>query len=231
MNIRTLLIPLTLAASAACAHPADGTMARTVSVVGTGTVEAAPDRVRITAQASALERAPAAARAAVDRQVANARQALRRVGLDEDALRAQSIRIQPEYQYIDQRRSLSGYRAIRDFSVMVEDIDGAGEVLDALLSAGLPQVSGLNYEVAEPEVQREAARDLAIADARRKAEQLAAGLDAEVGAVRRIQLGGSPAPPGPGPVMMMAREADTGYAPDDLRFTEQVSVVFDLEVD
>jgi hypothetical protein len=30
---------------------------------------------------------------------------------------------------------------------------------------------------------------------------------------------------------MMAREADTGYAPDDLRFTEQVSVVFDLEVD
>ena len=228
--IALLLIAFT--SSAACAHPADDATDRTVSVVGIGIVEVAPDRVRINAQASALERDPAAARAAVDRQVAAARQALLRAGLDEEALRAQSIRLQPEYTYRNQERTLRGYRATRDFSVSVDDLERAGSILDALLSAGLPQVSGLSYEVTDPEVHRSAARDLAIADARRKAEQLAAGLGAEIGTVRRVQLGASPAqPPSPGPMMMMAREADAGYAPDDLRFVEQVSVVFDLEVD
>jgi uncharacterized protein YggE len=236
MRIKILLIAIAVFTGTACAHPADGggdaVVDRSVSVVGTGTVEVMPDRVRISAQASALAQDPATARAQVDRQVGGARQALQRVGIDEDALRAQSIRIQPEFEYRNQERTLRGYRATRDFSVVIDDLDAAGEVLDALLSAGLPQVSGLNYELSDPDAHRSDARDLAIADARAKAEQLAEGLDAEVGAVRHVQIGATPSHPAPMPMMMSAmRESDASYAPDDLRITEQVSVVFDLTVD
>jgi len=231
MNLRTPLLILALVTGAACAHPAEDAASHTIAVVGTGVVEAAPDRVRINAQASALARDPAAARATVDRQIASAREALSRAGVGEDSLRAQSIRIQAEFDYRNQERILRGYRATRDFSVILDDLDRAGPVLDALLAAGLPELSGLSYEVAEPSVHHDAARDLAVADARRKAEQVAEGLGARVGTVRRVQLGSSPIQPGPMPTMMMAREADASYAPDDLSFMESVSVEFDLIVD
>jgi uncharacterized protein len=231
MRIKSLLIAVAVFAGTACAQPADDAADRSVSVVGVGTVEVTPDRARISAQASNLSRDPSSARAEVDDQVATARQALAGIGIDESALRAQSIRIQPEFEYRNQERILRGYRATRDFSVLIDDLDVAGSVLDALLSAGLPQVSGLSYELSDPEAHRIIARDMAIADARTKAEQLAAGLDARVGAVRFIQAGAAPPAPGPAPMMTMMREADASYAPGDLHVVERVSVVFDLVVD
>lgn len=228
---RTLPLLLLCLAPMACAQPAaPGPADRSVATTGTGRVEAAPDRARIRAQATALAVDSAAARNAVDAQIAAARAALVRLGYDEDALRANSLRIQPEYSYQDRERHLTGYRATRDLAVLLTDLERAGEVLDALLASGLPEVSGIGYELSAPAELRDEARALAVADARRKAEQLAAELGARLGPVRHIQQGGGAPPPSPAR-MVMAAEADTGYRPDDLSVSETVSVVFDLIVD
>jgi len=76
--------------------------------------------------------------------------------------------------------------------VTVRDLAGVGDILQEALSAGANRVADVAFAVEDTTALRREAREAAIADARAKADQLAAGLGAVVGAVHSVsEYGGA----------------------------------------
>jgi uncharacterized protein YggE len=80
----------------------------------------------------------------------------------------------------------------------MRDLSKTGELLQEALEAGANNVGGISFSVADPKALQQKARDQAIADAQAKAEQLAAGLGAQLGPLRQVsEYGGIVVPSAP----------------------------------
>lgn len=78
------------------------------------------------------------------------------------------------------------YRVNNRVRVTLRDLSQVGQLLQNALDAGANTVDNVNFSIENPEALQQEARDRAIADAKDKAEQLAAGFDAAIGPVRQI---------------------------------------------
>ena len=75
----------------------------------------------------------------------------------------------------DGREILIGYRVTNTVTAKVRDIDDTGAIIDAAARAGgdYTVINSISFTVDEPSAYHEEARELAMTDARAKAEQLA----------------------------------------------------------
>jgi len=78
----------------------------------------------------------------------------------------------------------------------VRDINKTGQLLNAVTQAGANQVGGVSFGLADPEVAGRAAREMAVQNARDKAETLAKAGGVSVGVVFSIEDQSS-TPPAP----------------------------------
>jgi hypothetical protein len=79
-----------------------------------------------------------------------------------------------------------GYTVSRSFSIKVREMDKAGAVVDALAAAGVTNVGGVNFGLADPSKARAEATTLAVRDARSRAEALAAAAGLHITGIARI---------------------------------------------
>ena len=195
MRIR-LLTALAAAAAvlllvSACSDPAvddgDGDP-RAIRVTGSGEVRAAPTlatvRTGVEVRAASVTAARAAAAAAADAVYA----ALRATGVADDDIRTVAFQIYPEYDYRDETPRIAGYLVANTVEVTVRAVDRVGELIDAVAAAGGDAVrfDGIVFAHDDPGALAHEARALALADARGKAEHLAALSGVRLGAVRSI---------------------------------------------
>jgi len=127
----------------------------------------------------------------------------------------------------DQQTALVGLDAVRDYSsagaprvtgyqltntveATVRSIESAGSLIDAALAAGATSMDGLAFRVADPGAALNEARRRAVADARTRAEILAAEAGVRLGPVVEIVEGGAlpPGPPRPLAAMALKSVAD-----------------------
>jgi uncharacterized protein len=101
----------------------------------------------------------------------------------------------------------------------------AGEVAQAAMAAGADRLHGPRFEYDPTGEVRGELLGQAVADARGKAERLAAAAGRRLGAVRAIEEGGPERVPGP---RVMAAEAPD-VRPRELTVTATVTVVFALD--
>lgn len=73
------------------------------------------------------------------------------------------------------------FRIVQMLQVRVSDIDSAGEVIDTALDSGANRVAGVSFEAEDRDDAIREARELAVEDARQKAEHLAELTGVEVG--------------------------------------------------
>ncbi len=162
-----------------------GETASFISVTGTGEVRAEPDiatvstgvEVRAQSVAEARARAADAANAVVAALLAE--------GVEEGDIRTVDFYIYPEYDYRDETPRVSGYTVSNTVQVTVRDVDRVGELIDAVAAAGGDAVrfNGISFAREDPGALAREARELAIADARAKAEQLAELTGVSLGSV------------------------------------------------
>ncbi len=170
-------------ASASADEPAAST--DSVSVSGTGSVSAVPDRASISA---GVETHGATARAALDANSAAMREVI-------DALRdaggkdvtTQTVSLSPKSD--DQGRP-GGFVASNVVSAETT-LDGAGALIDAAVAAGANTVWGPSLSRSDTERLYRRALELAVADAKAKADVLAAATGRAVGRVVSIVEGGA----------------------------------------
>jgi uncharacterized protein len=222
-----------LAAPAAAAPDADDG-ARRISVIGEGSVRAAPDRAAVTAgvvtQAATAAAALAANGAAVKRLLA----AIAATGIAADDVATADLSVQPLFEGRNAQRrvpAVIGYRVTNRVHVTLNDPAGLGGLLDLLVSEGANRLDGVRFSIAARAALADRARAAAMADAKRKAALLAAAAGARLGPVLVIEeLGrGRPSPRFFGAMQAVERAGTVPVAPGSQEVRARIAVTYAIE--
>ena len=175
---RTILPLTVLAAAAWPAAAAEIQVAAQGPVVElsvTETVKAKPDLA--TVSAGVTSQAPTAVAAmqknatAMDAVI----QRIRSLGIASDDIQTTGIDLGAQYDYnqATQRQVFRGYQASNRVSVILRKVPDTGRVLDALVAAGVTDISGPSFSMDDDSAPRGQARKAAMDKARAQAEEYA----------------------------------------------------------
>ncbi|GAB4589559.1 SIMPL domain-containing protein [Nocardia sp. IFM 10818] len=203
--------------------------ARTVTVVGTGKVQGAPDVLN--ADLSAEVTAPDVS-AAVDGANAKAKamtDAMVGAGAKREDIRTSDLSVQPEYG--PEGRTITGYRATNSVHVAIRELPKASAVLDAAVKAGgnETRISSVSFGLEDNTKLLSDARARAFEDAKSRAQQYADLSGLGLKSVQTISEDSSGDWPSP-----LAREnapsgaADFSLEPGQQTVTFTVTVVWEI---
>ena len=152
-----------------------GAAPRAISVSGAGEVRAEPDVATVSTGVEVNAPTVAEARAGAARAASAVVAVLRAGGVAEADIRTVNFSIYPMYDYRDDTPRIIGYVVSNTVEVTVRNIETIGELIDAVAAAGGDAVrfGGISFAHEDPGELTQQARELAIADARAKAEQIA----------------------------------------------------------
>lgn len=124
------------------------------------------------------------------------------------------------------------YRASNTVEVTIRDLDKASAILGAGTAAGANSMYGLRFELDDDSKLLSAAREKAVADARKNAEELAKLSGVKLGRV--VSINENRGFGGPHPMMMKAemagaRDASVPVERGELTVTTQVEILYSLE--
>jgi uncharacterized protein len=201
--LSALILSTTLALPMVAPALADELTQRTISVTGTGSVEAAPDMatlmIGVTTQAETAAEALAANTEATNAVIAR----LTASGVAARDMQTSNLSINPNWTgYDSSTPTIAGYVASNMLTVRVRALETTGTILDAAVTDGANTLNGLTFGLADPEPAYNEARKEAVADARAKAELLATAAGVKLGPVLSIADQGAMTDPAP-----MYREA------------------------
>jgi uncharacterized protein len=196
--LSALILSTALALPIAAPALADGDVNRTISVTGTGTVEAAPDMatlmIGVTTQGATAAEALAENSKATEAVIAR----LTASGVEARDLQTSNLSINPNWTgYDSSTPTISGYVASNMLTVRVRALDTTGAILDAAVADGANTLNGMTFGLADPEPAYNEARKEAVADARAKAELLAMAAGVRLGQVVSISDAGAMTDPAP----------------------------------
>ncbi|HXY43517.1 MAG TPA: SIMPL domain-containing protein [Acidimicrobiales bacterium] len=199
---------------------------RRISVEGTGRVRLRPDLARLRLGCFAEHDRAALAFDACSSATAAVIAALREAGAGDDDLSSSGISL-------SRRHDSNRYVALNGLVVTVRPPERAGEVLAVVVDAGgdALTINNVEFDVADDSDERSQARQEAVRDARRTAEQLASAAGVRLG--RILSLEESVGRHGGGQLMRSLRAAPAAAAPAPVEVGDQevaasVSVVFEI---
>lgn len=220
--------------TALAAYPARAETPPSITVEGRGEAQGKPDIATITLGVVTQGKTSAEAMEANAKIAATLVTQLRERGIADRDLMTVGLSLSPEYAQDGARNNapkIVGYRASNRLAVRLRDIGKIGSVLDLATAAGVNDINGPVFGVADPQALQDDARKKAAADARRVAELLAQSLGVKLGSIREITDNAAPRPM-PEPRMLRAAPAAMGAAPPveggELTTSSSVTVTFDL---
>ncbi len=177
------------------ANAAETDATRTISVNGEGRVSLTPDVVMMSVGVDErdedLKTAQTAAADKMDAIIA----ALKANGVAEEDIQTGNYSIYAERDYEREGQPVTGYVVSHTVTAKVRQIDNAGDVVSAAIDAGANNVGGIWFGLDDPAGAIQQARELAVADAKAKATELARLADATLGPIQVISEGYSPSSP------------------------------------
>ena len=205
MKFLLLFVPLAaLAAPALAQVPAAAPP--TVVTRGQAIVRVRPDRAFVTVAAESRSKVSADAQKQNAAAMTAVLQRIEQAGVPKDAIRTIGYELHPEFDYANGRQTFRSYLARNTVEVRLDDIDRVGTVIDAAGSGGATTITGIRFDLRDrAAVERDALRQ-AVADARGRAEAVAAGAGTTIDRVIRVEEEGAPFEP-PRPMMRMAADA------------------------
>lgn len=229
-----LLLAGWTAAPAGAQTPGEGPPVGFIEVSGTGLVQVAPDRVRVSFAVETQAASAAEASTQNARLMETAVSAVRALGVRDLTVETFGYALRPDYALPasdpSRGRVISGYTAVNNIRVLAGDVQAVGRIIDAAIQGGANRVSSLAFEATDTEAARREALSQAVAQARSEAETIALALGRTLGEALEVR-GGAQAP-SPRPEMAMAgalyRSAETPIEAGDLNVTASVSIRFAL---
>ncbi|MGI9112726.1 MAG: SIMPL domain-containing protein [Gaiellaceae bacterium] len=222
---------LALAAVAAVTRAGDapaaaGDTGNGITVQGSGSVESVPDRAQLS---FGVETQAVTAKAALAANGVEMRQviaAIKAAGATD--AQTQSVSLYPRYNESTGSgpAGVQGYVAQNSVSATIRRLDRAGAVIDAAVAAGANQVSGPALSRGDQdELYRQALR-AAVADARLRAQALAAAANVSLGRITQIVEGGAAPPPVALQATKSSDAASTPIEPGEQQLVASVTVTF-----
>ena len=194
-RISTLAV-LTLAVAALVAPSANAAATRYITISSQGSVKVVPDAVRINATSTNIAATSKEALAATAKTSAAVRASLTLAKIDKKDIASTSVSVYPEYKYDNNTTVLVGYRASQSLTITVRAAATAGDVIDAIVSAGGDslQLNGATPFVLDNTKAATAARTVAVKNARAKAASYASLLGVKLGKVNYLVENSAPTP-------------------------------------
>ncbi len=148
-----------------------------IRVNGSGEIQVEPDifnlSLGIVAQDDRLTTAQDMAARAMDKVL----EAIKAEGVAEKDIQTSRFSVHQVSRWDREKEEnvITGYEVSNMVNVKVREIDKAGAIIDATTAAGgdLTRINSMNFAIDDDSAYREQARELAIEEARAKAEQLA----------------------------------------------------------
>jgi uncharacterized protein YggE len=224
-----LVVAIMLPTIAQESSPGPGTEAsdRTVSTNGIAIVRSAPDEALVTLGVHTDAASAQEAMQGNAERMEDLVQALMDAGLDRNDLATATISLYPRWN--DTGSEIVGFTAENQITATVTNMDRVGAIIDAGVRAGANLTGGITFRVSNGNESSDRALTEAVADAKRKAELLAATGGDELGVVLNITESGSSVPP---PVFYgeagVTADAATPILPPTLETQVSVSVVWSL---
>ncbi len=160
------------------AHPA------TIAVTGTGKVSAKPDIAVLQFGVNTGRQASAQRTLSVlSQNMGKITAVLKELGVDDADITTQSLWLNPAYDWIDGQQVAKGFEATQNVNVKVRDLEKIGTILTKAAGAGANQIGGVTMAIDNPEDARAQAREVALKNARTKAEALSKQLGVRLGKV------------------------------------------------
>ncbi len=199
----------------------------TITVTGTGKTTVVPDVARVTVGYSSTQPSVKAARSTAAAAMTGVIAAIKALGIADADVRTVGLNLYPQYAN-NAPGKIVGYSISEQLQVTVRDLDKVGDVVDVATAKGATDVSGVSFELADPDAAMNQARAAAVAAARASADAMARAGNVSLGAVVAMTDVNVATPY---PMMMAAGKAVDGsiatpVQPGTQDVTAQVTVVF-----
>lgn len=207
---------------------------RTLNVNGAGQVSLTPDIAYI--YIGVHDESPTAS-TAVDANKTHTTAvitAIKAAGVDEKDINTSNFSIWPSQQYApDGTISGTTYMVDNTVYIVVRDIAGLGDLLDAAISAGANNVNSITFDVSDKTAAVKEARTKAIDDAKTQAQELADAAGVTLGNIQSISFyDNSPVPmyagKGGGGGAVMA-DSSVPIQPGQLNISVSVNIVYEIK--
>ena len=169
-------------------------MKRTIAVKGTGTVEAAPDQIELTMNLSTLDPDYRTAAEEADKKSGKLSGAVRDAGFSPEALKTTDWGVGTEYRGVhdpatgEYRQEFAGYRIRHGLLLSFPlDLGRLAELLGLIGDSGAEPELSIRFTLKDPEALRKKALESAAANAREKAEILAAASGVRLGELLTVR--------------------------------------------
>jgi uncharacterized protein len=166
---------------------------RTVTVTGTGTASAVPDRAQFSFGVTTVGKTASQALGSNATEMQKVIAALKGAGIAAADIQTETVSLEPRYS--DSGDEILGYTATNSVSATLRAIDKSGAVVDAAVAAGANQVSGPALTRGDMSDLYRSALRAAMANALGKAETLAAASHSRLGPVRSVTESSAAPPP------------------------------------
>ncbi len=172
--------------SVAMAAPGPGPAV--ISVSGQGKADVAPDMATVSIGIVTTGKTAQLAQAENAKVASDVTAALGSLGIFSKDIQTY-YSMSPVYEKGDYRKAV-GYRASNTVTVTVNDVAKTGQVIDAALKSGATDVNGLSFGLKDARSVRDNALQMAVQDARSKADAIAAALGVKIIGIQNVKEDG-----------------------------------------
>lgn len=179
-----------------------GEPANTITTSGTGMVQVSPNLALVSLGVQTQAGTAQAALQQNSTQMQAVLNALRAQGIADADIQTSAVSLQPITQEPTagptapgtQPVTITGYLALNVVTARVRQLDKLGPVIDAAVQAGANTVEGISFTVQDTSAPEKQALQLAIQDARGKADAIAAQIDVTITGVQSVSEQGIAVP-------------------------------------
>ena len=160
-----------------------------ISVTGEGVVEAPPDCAKISVGIVSRNNDAEKVQAENARVAANIINSIVAIGIDKKNISTSNYNFRPTYRNdADNRRIFDGYEVTNSVTILVNDLSKVSKVIDTALANGANQIDSLNFGIRDREKFQNDALRVAVRDAMKKAEIVAAEIGKSIVNVHNVTV-------------------------------------------
>lgn len=201
-------------------------------VSGNGTVYLEADQVSATLGVMLSGKDLSKVQAEVNETVNRVCDALEAAGLDEKSISTNYIYVSPRYDYgsMGDEQELVGYTVNNSLSILTTDTEAIGMYIDTAFAAGANTFDSISFSVQDDSEAQDKALELAVQEAFRKAEVIAAASNRNIEGILEINEGDMHASYNNGAVSYKMELAEAEGAADTAVRAAQVSVSASVQI-
>lgn len=211
-----------------------------IYVQGSAETKVSPDTLTLSFSVVAQDKDQVVAKKNVSEKSGEVFALFEKHGIKDNSITAQDITVNSNFDYVSGQRVFSGYTVARQFSVRFADFALYPKLADELIALRIETLNAVQPSYSHAHAESAKLRATALANARKEADELVAGLNARVTRVFAV----SPIPfpeisgaifGGGGPVrtrgleLQAAKMENDKYVFEDVALSERLHVIFLIE--